>query len=57
MTFSYLKAAKEGDIVEIDARAVKTGKKLAYLECELRLKETGAVIAKGNQTKYIAETK
>lgn len=51
---SYLKDAKEGDLIEVDARAVKTGKTLAYLECELRNKNTGQIIAKGSQTKFVA---
>ncbi|XP_031638677.1 acyl-coenzyme A thioesterase 13-like [Contarinia nasturtii] len=51
---SYLKGAREGDTVVIDAKAVKTGKTLAYLECELRNKENGQIIAKGSQTKYVA---
>lgn len=52
--FSYLKGAREGDTVVIDAKTIKTGKTLAYLECELRNKNTGHIIAKGSQTKYIA---
>lgn len=51
---SYLKGAREGDLIEIDARAVKTGKTLAYLECELRNKANGQIIAKGSQTKFVA---
>lgn len=51
---SYLKGAREGDIIVVDARAVKTGKSLAYLECELRNKNTGTIIAKGSQTKFVA---
>lgn len=51
---SYLKGAREGDTVIVDAKAVKTGKTLAYLECELRNKANGQIIAKGSQTKYIA---
>lgn len=50
---SYLKAAKIGDIIEIDANTVKAGKTLAYLNCELRLKGTGDVIATGTHTKFI----
>ncbi|XP_055915288.1 acyl-coenzyme A thioesterase 13-like [Eupeodes corollae] len=50
---SYLKAAKEGDEVIIDATTVKAGKTLAYIECELRHKKNGAIIAKGAQTKFV----
>ncbi|XP_055301954.1 acyl-coenzyme A thioesterase 13-like isoform X2 [Sitodiplosis mosellana] len=51
---SYLKGAREGDTIIVDAKAVKTGKTLAYLECELRNKNTGQIIAKGSQTKFVA---
>lgn len=54
MHFSYLKGAREGDTVVIDATTVREGKSLAYLECELRNKDTGQILAKGSQTKYIA---
>lgn len=50
---SYLRAAKEGDVIVVDAKTVKSGKRLAYLECELRNKENGSIIAKGSQTKFI----
>lgn len=51
--FSYLKGAREGDTVVIDAKAVKTGRTLVYLECELRNKNTGHILAKGSQTKFV----
>lgn len=51
---SYLKGAREGDTIVVDAQAVKAGKTLAYLECELRNKANNAIIAKGSQTKYIS---
>ncbi|GAB0090252.1 Acyl-coenzyme A thioesterase 13 [Sergentomyia squamirostris] len=51
---SYLKAAKEGEVVTVDATTVKAGRIMAYIECELKNKATGVVIAKGNQTKYVA---
>lgn len=50
---SYLKGAKEGDSVLVDATTVKAGRKLAYLECELKHKSSGALIAKGCQTKFV----
>lgn len=52
---SYLKAAKEGDVIVVDAKTEKAGKTLAYLECELRNKENGSIIAKGSQTKFVGE--
>ncbi|XP_055385638.1 acyl-coenzyme A thioesterase 13-like [Condylostylus longicornis] len=50
---SYLKAAKEGDEVIVEAKTIKKGKSLAFLECELRHKKDGSIIAKGGQTKYV----
>lgn len=52
-TRSYIKGAKEGDEVIVDARTVRAGRNLAYLECELRKKVDGTIIAKGTQTKYV----
>lgn len=51
--YSYLKGAKEGDEIVIDANTVRAGRNLAYLECELRNKKDGSLIAKGSQTKYV----
>lgn len=48
-----MKAARLGDVVVVDAKTIRAGKTLAYLECELRHKKDGSVIAKGTQTKYI----
>ncbi|XP_075162204.1 acyl-coenzyme A thioesterase 13-like [Haematobia irritans] len=50
---SYLKSAKEGDVIEVDANTVRAGKKLAFIECVLKKKSDGSVIAKGGQTKFI----
>lgn len=50
---SYLKSAKLGDDVIIDATTVRAGKRLAYLECELKHKKDGSLIAKGSQTKFL----
>uniref|UniRef100_T1GK59 Thioesterase domain-containing protein n=1 Tax=Megaselia scalaris TaxID=36166 RepID=T1GK59_MEGSC len=35
---SYLKGAKEGDSVLVDATTVRAGKNLAYIECEPDMK-------------------
>lgn len=53
LNVSYLKAAKEGETVIIDAKTVRAGKNLAYIECELRHEKDGSVIAKGAQTKFV----
>ncbi|XP_030372133.1 acyl-coenzyme A thioesterase 13-like [Scaptodrosophila lebanonensis] len=53
LNVSYLAAAMPGDIVEVDANTVRAGRKLAYIECVLRRKSDGAVIATGGQTKFV----
>lgn len=51
--FSYLKGAKEGETIVIDAKTIKAGRTLAYLECELRNKKDDSILARGLQTKFI----
>ncbi|XP_062543003.1 acyl-coenzyme A thioesterase 13-like [Armigeres subalbatus] len=50
---TYLKGAREGDEVIIDANTIRAGKNLAFLECELRHKRDNSIIARGQHTKYI----
>lgn len=50
---SYMKGAKEGDVVIIDAKTIRAGKKIAFLECDLLHKKDGSIIARGTQTKFI----
>ncbi|XP_049884975.1 acyl-coenzyme A thioesterase 13-like [Pectinophora gossypiella] len=52
LSVSYLRMAKEGDFVEVEAVTKKLGKKIAFLEVELRNKASGQVIATGRHTKY-----
>ncbi|XP_017463335.1 PREDICTED: acyl-coenzyme A thioesterase 13-like [Rhagoletis zephyria] len=49
---TYLKAAKEGDDIFVAANTLRTGKKLAFIECVLQ-KHDGTIIVKGCQTKFI----
>ncbi|XP_069701569.1 acyl-coenzyme A thioesterase 13-like isoform X1 [Periplaneta americana] len=51
---SYLKAAREGETIVIDCNTLKAGKTLAFLDVEIKKKQTGELIAKGSHTKYIA---
>ncbi|KAK9679010.1 Thioesterase superfamily [Popillia japonica] len=53
MNLSYLSGAKPGDTVQIISETLKTGKSLAFLEVEIKNKETGLVLVKGSHTKYI----
>ncbi|XP_012286701.1 acyl-coenzyme A thioesterase 13 [Orussus abietinus] len=50
---SYLKAAQLGDVLSIDARTIRCGRSLAFLEVELKKKDTGQIIARGQHTKYM----
>ena len=53
MDISYIKAAKLGEEVLIEAKVLKRGKTLAFLDCELRNKATGDLLVKGSHTKFI----
>ena len=53
MDISYVKAAKLGEEVLIEAKVLKRGKTLAFLDCELRNKATGDLLVKGSHTKFI----
>ena len=49
----FLKTALPGDVISIDARTIKAGKRLAFLEVEITKKDDGVIIARGVHTKYI----
>lgn len=51
--FRFLEEAKEGDDIVIEAKAIKVGRKLCYLGCELRNKQSGSLYAKGYQSFYM----
>ena len=51
--FSSAQAAKLGEQIEIEAKTVRKGRTLAFLECEIRNAETGTILVKGNHTKFI----
>lgn len=53
MDLSYMKAAKLGDEVLIEANLLKRGRTLAFLEVELRNAVTKELLVKGNHTKFI----
>lgn len=40
-------------MISIDAKTIKAGKTLAFLEVEMTRKKDGAIIARGQQTKFI----
>lgn len=51
--FRYLKGAQIGDEIVIDAKTLKAGKNVAFLEVEIKEKTTGALLVKGAHTKYL----
>ncbi|VEN60186.1 unnamed protein product [Callosobruchus maculatus] len=53
MHMTYLKGAVVGDTIEIDARTTRVGKTLAFLEVDIRNKDTGDLLVKGTHTKYL----
>jgi acyl-coenzyme A thioesterase 13 len=53
MNLSYIKAAAIGQEILIDAKVLKRGRTLAFLEVELRNKETNDLLVKGSHTKFI----
>jgi len=52
---TYVKGAPVGEEIIIHARTLKTGKTLAYLECEIKNKATGELLVKGSQTKFLMQ--
>lgn len=53
--FSYLKGAREGDDIVIDAKTTKAGKTLAFLDVQIKKKDTDVVIATGSHTKFVGQ--
>ncbi|XP_047523684.1 acyl-coenzyme A thioesterase 13-like [Pieris napi] len=53
LSISYLNAAREGEHVEVEAVTKKLGKKIAFLEVEVRNKTKNQLLAIGRHTKYV----
>ncbi|KAL1490825.1 hypothetical protein ABEB36_013453 [Hypothenemus hampei] len=53
LSFYESQAAKLGDVVEIQAKTLKSGHSIAYLEVLLKNKTTGELLAKVNHNMYI----
>ena len=56
MNFTYLKPAKIGEEILIDSRTVKKGGNLAFLECEIKSRESGKLLVKGSHTQYVGSS-
>ncbi|XP_017022938.1 acyl-coenzyme A thioesterase 13 [Drosophila kikkawai] len=53
ISVNFLKGAKLGDDIIIEANLAKAGKNLAVIDCTLKNKKDDSVIAKGTQLKYV----
>ncbi len=53
MIYRFLKAAKKGETLVIDAETVKLGRTLAFLSVEFRNKQNNELLATGKHTKYV----
>ncbi|PZC76311.1 acyl-coenzyme A thioesterase 13 [Helicoverpa armigera] len=53
LNVSYMSAAREGDNVEVEAITKKIGKKIAFLEVQVKNKDKNQLLATGRHTKYI----
>lgn len=49
----FLKGAREGETVTIDAKTIKAGRTMAFLAVEIKKKDDGVVVARGSHTKFI----
>lgn len=56
LNVSYLRGVKLGDDILIEARNLKSGKNLAFLEVAIKRKSDGQLVATGKHTKFIPET-
>lgn len=52
MNLTYLKPAAVGEEIFIEAKTLRAGKTLAFLECEIRNKDQ-ALLVKGSHTKFV----
>uniref|UniRef100_A0A0P4WDA0 Thioesterase domain-containing protein n=1 Tax=Scylla olivacea TaxID=85551 RepID=A0A0P4WDA0_SCYOL len=50
---SYMKGAKTGEEILINAETLRVGKTMAFLDVDIINKETGDLVAKGSHTKFI----
>lgn len=51
---SYVASAKAGDTLEIECKASKVGRTMAYTNVEIRRLSDGKLVATGLHTKYVA---
>ncbi|XP_031559717.1 acyl-coenzyme A thioesterase 13-like isoform X2 [Actinia tenebrosa] len=54
MTVSYLRAARPGDEIIINATCIKAGKSLAFSKADIKLAD-GTILAHGQHTKFVGK--
>ena len=52
MNLTYMKPAAVGEEIFIEAKTLRSGRTLAFLECEIRNKDQ-ALLVKGSHTKFV----
>ena len=53
LNVSYMKPAREGDVILVESVAKKIGKQLAFCDINIKLKDSDKLIATASHTKYI----
>ncbi|KAH7285576.1 hypothetical protein KP509_33G034700 [Ceratopteris richardii] len=50
---TFMAAAELGEEIEIESKALRVGKSLAFVTVDIRKKATGKLVAQGRHTKFI----
>lgn len=50
---TFHKGARENDELLVEAKTIRCGKTLAFLECEIRNKKDNSILVKGSHTKFV----
>ncbi|XP_057333451.1 acyl-coenzyme A thioesterase 13-like [Microplitis mediator] len=53
MNVSFMKAAMPDEVIIVEAKTIKLGRTLAFLDIELSKKKDGSLIARGSHTKFV----
>ncbi|MCO5567600.1 hypothetical protein L7F22_021294 [Adiantum nelumboides] len=53
---TFMAAAPLGEEIEIESKALRVGKNLAFVAVDIRLKATGKLVAQGRHTKFLGST-
>ncbi|KAI5055418.1 hypothetical protein GOP47_0028939 [Adiantum capillus-veneris] len=53
---TFMAAAPLGEEIEIESKALRVGKSLAFVAVDIRLKATGKLVAQGRHTKFLGSS-